>query len=73
MTLQELFIKNLKAYRKLKKISQMDLALGCKSTQNSISELELGKRSPTLLMVQRIASALGIEAGCLFKNEDPGK
>ncbi|GHV79546.1 transcriptional regulator [Spirochaetia bacterium] len=70
MTLQELFIANLKEYRKLRKLSQMALAEECESAQTYISELEMGKKSPSLLMVERIASALGIEAVYLFKDGD---
>ena len=71
MNLQELFIANLKEYRKLRKISQLELAEECESFQTYISELEMGKKSPSLLMVERIASALGVEATYLFKNEPP--
>ena len=39
--------------------------------RSAISELEMGKKSPSLLMVERIASALGIEAVCLFKDGSP--
>jgi transcriptional regulator with XRE-family HTH domain len=71
MNLQELFIANLKEYRKLRKISQLELAEECESAQTYISELEMGKKSPSLLMVERIASALDIEAVCLFKDGPP--
>jgi transcriptional regulator with XRE-family HTH domain len=73
MNLQELFIVNLKEYRKLRKISQLELAEECESAQTYISELEMGKKSPSLLMVERIAAALGIEAVYLFKNEPPSE
>ena len=73
MNLQELFIANLKEYRKLRKISQMELAEECESAQTYISELEMGKKSPSLLMVERIAAALGVEAMYLFKNEPPSE
>jgi transcriptional regulator with XRE-family HTH domain len=71
MNLQELFIANLKEYRKLRKISQLELAEECESAQTYISELEKGKKSPSLIMVERIAAALGIEAVYLFKKEPP--
>ena len=73
MNLQELFIANLKEYRKLRKISQMELAEECESAQTYISELEMGKKSPSLLMVERIAAALGVEAMYLFRNEPPSE
>jgi transcriptional regulator with XRE-family HTH domain len=71
MNLQELFIANLKEFRKIRKISQLELAEECESAQTYISELEMGKKSPSLHMVERIAAALGIEAMYLFKNEPP--
>jgi transcriptional regulator with XRE-family HTH domain len=69
MTLQELFIANMKKYRKLRNISQFKLAEECESAQTYISELELGKKSPSLNMVERIAEALGIEAVYMFTDE----
>jgi transcriptional regulator with XRE-family HTH domain len=71
MSLQELFILNLKKYRKLRRISQLVLAEECESAQTYISELEKGKKSPSLLMVERIAAALGVEAAHLFTEEPP--
>ena len=69
MTIQELFIVNLKAYRKLHKISQTQLAELCDSSTGYIGEIESGKRFPSVNMIERIASALGIESWHLFKNE----
>jgi len=69
LTIQELFIANLKAYRKLCKISQMQLADLCDSSTGYIGEIETGKRFPSVSMIERIAAALGIESWHLFKNE----
>jgi len=69
LTIQELFIANLKAYRKLRKISQMQLADLCDSSTGYIGEIETGKRFPSVSMIERIAAALGIESWHLFKNE----
>ena len=69
MTIQELFIVNLKAYRKLQKISQTQLAELCDSSTGYIGEIESGKRFPSVKMIERIAGALGIESWHLFKNE----
>jgi transcriptional regulator with XRE-family HTH domain len=69
MNLQELFIANLKKYRKLRKISQMKLAEECNSAQTYICEIENGKKNPSLLMIDRIATALDIDAINLFKDE----
>lgn len=69
MTIQELFIVNLKAYRKLQGISQTQLAELCDSSTGYIGEIETGKRFPSVSMIERIAAALEIESWHLFKNE----
>jgi len=69
MTIQELFIFNLKAYRKMYKISQTQLAGLCDSSTGYIGEIESGKRFPSVKMIERISKALGIESWHLFKNE----
>ena len=69
MTIQELFIANLKAYRKVRNISQTQLAELCNSSTGYIGEIESGKRLPSVKMIERLAQALGIESWHLFKNE----
>ena len=69
MTFQELFITNLKDFRKTRKISQSKLAELCESTQAYIAEIEVGKKFPSPDMIERIASALEIESYCLFQNK----
>ncbi|MDR0456956.1 MAG: helix-turn-helix domain-containing protein [Treponema sp.] len=69
MTIQELFIHNLKAYRKLYGISQTQLAGLCDSSTGYIGEIECGKYFPSVSMIERIAASLGIESWNLFKNE----
>ena len=69
MTIQELFIVNLKAYRKLRQLSQMRLADLCDSSTGYIGEIEAGKRFPSVSMIERIAGALGVESWHLFQNE----
>ncbi|MFP3042227.1 helix-turn-helix domain-containing protein [Treponema primitia] len=69
MTIQDLFIANLKGYRKLRKISQMQMAALCDSSTGYIGEIESGKRFPSVNMIERIAKALQIESYFLFKNE----
>jgi len=69
MTFQELFIINLKDFRKIRKISQSRLAELCKSTQAYIAEIEVGKKFPAPTMIERIATALDIESYCLFQDK----
>jgi len=68
MTFQELFIINLKDYRKSHKISQAKLAEMCESSQAYIAEIEVGKKFPSPDMIEKIASAFNIESYCLFQN-----
>ena len=69
MTIQELFIANLKTYRKLRHFSQTRLAELCDSSTGYIGEIESAKRFPSVNMIERIANALGIDSWYLFKNE----
>ena len=69
MTFQELFITNLKDFRKVRKISQAKLAGLCGSTQAYIAEIEVGKKFPSPEMIERIASALKTESYCLFQDK----
>jgi transcriptional regulator with XRE-family HTH domain len=69
MKLQELFIQNLKTYRKQRKLSQLLLAEQCNSSQAYIAEIEVGKKFPSLDMIERIANVLGIESYHLFRKE----
>ena len=69
MTFQELFIINLKNYRKVRGISQSRLAELCESSQAYIAEIEVGKKFPSPDMIERIASALELESYCLFQNK----
>jgi transcriptional regulator with XRE-family HTH domain len=72
LTVQELFISNLKGYRKQQKISQMQLAEKCNSSTGYIGEIESDKRFPSIAMIEKIAEALNIESYYLFKNEPIG-
>jgi len=69
MTFQELFIINLKDYRKTRGISQSKLAELCDSSQAYIAEIEVGKKFPSPEMIERIAAALDLESYCLFQNK----
>ena len=68
MTFQELFITNLKDFRKMHKISQVKLAEICDSSQGYIAEIEVGKKFPSPDMIEKIASAFDVESYCLFQN-----
>ena len=69
MTFQELFIINLKEFRRIRGLSQFKLAELCESSQAYIAEIEVGKKFPSPDMIERIASALELESYCLFQNK----
>ena len=53
--------------RKEKGLSQVDLAADADMAKSYLSELELGKRNPSVLVLSRIAAALGTTLEELFK------
>lgn len=57
----------IKYLRKIKKLSQEDLALEAGINKNYLSDLERGERNPTLKILEKIAQALGINLQELFK------
>jgi transcriptional regulator with XRE-family HTH domain len=71
MTLQEIFILNLKKFRKKRGISQMALAELSDTTGNYIGQIEMGRRIPSFDTIERIAAALRISSYKLFSMEEP--
>ena len=57
----------IKYLRKERKWSQEDLALEANVNKNYISDLENGRRNPSLDILERIADAFGITLEQLFK------
>lgn len=53
--------------RKLKKMSQLDLALDAEINKNYLSDLERGRRNPSLMILNRIAIALDITMSDLLQ------
>ena len=70
MILKQTFIKNLRDFRKSKGLSQMQLAEYCGISIGYIAEIEIGKKFPTIGVIERIAAILKIEPYLLFKNQD---
>jgi len=73
MTLQQIFIDNLKRIRKEKGISQMTLARKCDTTSNYIGQIEMGRRIPSFNKIEEIAAALEIPSYELFAFETEKK
>jgi len=68
MTLKQTFIRNLKDYRTREGLSQMQLAEYCGISTGYITEIEAGKKFPSVGVIERIAVILKIEPYLLFKS-----
>jgi len=58
---------NMKKVRAKKKLSQGSLARLLEVDKGYISNIESGKKNPTLATIQRLADALGVSADELLK------
>jgi transcriptional regulator with XRE-family HTH domain len=67
MTLKQTFIKNLKDFRTKEGLSQMQLAEYCGISTVYVSEIEIGKKFPSIGVIEKIAFILKIEPYLLFK------
>jgi len=61
MTLKQIFIQNLKEFRKKEGFSQMKLAEFCHTAPSYIGQIETGVRFPSLELIEKIAAILKIE------------
>lgn len=64
---------NLKKYREAADLSQEELAFNCGLHRTYISGVERGIRNPTVLVLQKIADALQIEAWRLLVEIETGR
>ena len=67
MTIYHQLGMRIRYLRKNKKMSQLDLSLEAGLNKNYISDLEKGRRNPTILVLNKIAVALNIDLATLFK------
>ena len=67
MKIQYILGKNIKKYRWTKKYSQEKLADLCNLHRTYISNIELGKKSPSLFVIEKLAEVLEIEVMKLFE------
>ncbi|MDR1452353.1 MAG: helix-turn-helix domain-containing protein [Candidatus Margulisbacteria bacterium] len=58
--LKQIYVRNLKRFRKDARMSQMQLGLRCNTAASYIGEIEIGRKFPSLKMMARIADALQI-------------
>jgi len=69
MTLKQVFIRNLREYRKKEGLSQMKLAEYCNTAPSYIGDIEIGRRFPSIEMIEKIAGVLKIEPYHFFRNK----
>jgi len=70
ISLQEIFITNLRKYRKQQGISQMNLSNMCDTSTNYIGQIEMGRRIPSFEKIEQFAAALKISPSMLFIEPD---
>jgi transcriptional regulator with XRE-family HTH domain len=68
MTLKQIFIRNLKEFRKKEGLSQMKLAEYCNTATSYIGDIEIGRRFPSMELIEKMANILRIEPYHFFKN-----
>lgn len=71
MDIKVRFGRNVKALRKATGLSQDEFADKAAIHRTFMSGIERGKRAPTIIIVERLASALGVDPGALFADVDP--
>ena len=59
--------QNMKRIRAKKKMSQGDIARALDVDRGYISNIENGKKNPTIATIQKLANALGVSANELLK------
>lgn len=71
MNLRDVFIRNLKYYRKQKRLRQIDLAIELDKNPNYINSIENSKYFPSPETIEQIAHILQIDPMQLFNKEEP--
>lgn len=71
MDIKARFGKNVRALREKSGLSQDEFAEMARVHRTYQSGIERGLRAPTIIVVERIAAALGVDPGTLFS--DPTK
>ena len=69
MKLKELFINNLKFYRKEKRMTQNELTLAIDKSYNYINSVEQGKMMPSFDVIEQICEVLQIKPVQLFDEQ----
>jgi len=67
MSVQSRVSRNIQRIRREKELSQEEVAHRARIHQTYLSGVETGKRNPSILVVERIATALSVDISELFK------
>ena len=67
MSIQSRVSRNIQRIRREKDLSQEEVAHRANIHQTYLSGVETGKRNPSILVVERIAKALGVDVSEIFK------
>jgi transcriptional regulator with XRE-family HTH domain len=67
--LRGLLAQNIKKYRKIRGFSQENLAERAKTSLTHIGMIEIGKKFPSVKMLEQIADALGVDTPELFATQ----
>ena len=70
MTSKEIFVRNLRVFRRKEGLSQMKLAELCNTAPSYIGQIETGRKFPSMEMIDKIAEILRIEVYQLFRNNE---
>jgi transcriptional regulator with XRE-family HTH domain len=73
MDLDQVFVRNVKKWRKNMGISQKSLAERCDAAHSYIRQIESGRGKPSFTFIRKLAGALGIEVYQLFYDETAGQ
>lgn len=68
MKLEKKFGQNVRHWRKKRGLSQEELADRAQLHPTYVSGIETGYRNPTVKIVGKLATALGVEPACLFED-----
>lgn len=72
MELNEIIAMNIKKYRKIKGITQCQLAEDCQTSTSYIGFVETNQKNPQIKSLTKIAKAFGIETWELLVPDDYG-
>jgi transcriptional regulator with XRE-family HTH domain len=73
MDIREVFARNLRKARNSRGLSQEALAYEAGIDRTYVSALERGVYSATIVMVEKLATALGVEPGALLQRPASGR